>query len=90
MSLVKIPETPFVCRNLVGGEWQEPSDVQWRDIVSPYTGTVVGRAPLCGAKEVAAIVAKAEPAAASWRKVPLKERTQHLFRFRELVLANLD
>ncbi len=90
MSLVQIPDQPFVCRNLVGGEWKEPSGVEWRDIVSPYTGGVVGRVPLSGAKEVAEIVAKAEPAAKAWRKVPLKERTQHLFHFRELVLANIE
>ncbi len=90
MSLVQIPDQPFVCKNLVGGEWQEPTGVEWRDIVSPYTGGVVGKVPLCGAKEVAEIVAKAEPAAKAWRQVPLKERTQHLFHFRELVLANID
>ena len=90
MSLVQVPDQPFVCRNLVGGEWQEPTGVEWRDIVSPYTGGVVGKVPLCGAKEVAAIVAKAEPAAKAWRNVPLKERTQHLFHFRELVLANIE
>jgi len=30
------------------------------------------------------------PAAQTWRQLPLKERTQYLFRFRELVLAHLD
>ncbi len=90
MSLVQLPEKPFVCRNLVGGQWQEPSDVAWRDIVSPYTGNVVGKVPLCGANEVTEIVAKATPAAAAWRKVPLKERTQLLFHFRDLVLANKE
>lgn len=90
MQLVDVPKSPFVCRNLVGGEWQEPSDVEWRDVVSPYTGTVVGKAPLCGPKEVAAITAHASEAAKAWRNVPLKERTQYLFRFRDLVLANLD
>ncbi len=90
MQLVDVPKSPFVCRNLVGGQWQEPKDVAWQDIVSPYNGQVVGRVPLCGPKEVAEIVAKAEPAARAWRLVPLKERTQLLFRFRELVMANLE
>ena len=90
MQLVEVPKSPFVCRNLVGGEWQKPTDVEWRDIVSPYTGQVVGKVPLCGAKEVAAIVAKAEPASRKWRNTPLKERSQYLFRFRELLLANID
>lgn len=90
MQFVDVLSSPFVCRNLVGGEWQEPEGVKWRDIVSPYNGQVVGRVPLCGAKEVAEIVAKAEPAARAWRLVPLKERTQLLFKFRDLVLANME
>ncbi len=90
MQLVDVPQSPFICRNLVGGEWQEPSDVEWRDIVSPYTGTVVGKVPLCGAAEVEAITKKASEAAKAWSKTPLKERTQYLFRFRDLLLANLD
>ncbi len=90
MQLVDVPKSPFICRNLVGGQWQEPTSVQWREIVSPYTGTVVGKVPLCGAKEVAEVTAKASVAAEAWRKVPLKERTQLLFKFRDLVLANLD
>jgi malonate-semialdehyde dehydrogenase (acetylating)/methylmalonate-semialdehyde dehydrogenase len=90
VQLVEVPKSPFVCRNLVGGEWQEPSDVSWREIVSPYTGEVVGKVPCSGSEEVAAIVAKAEVAAQAWRQVPLKERTQYLFRFRELLFANID
>lgn len=59
-------------------------------MVSPYTGTPVGRVPLSGAAEVAAVVAGARAAAADWARVPLKERSARLFRFRELVIEQLD
>lgn len=90
MQLVEVPKAPFVCRNLIGGQWQEPVGGAWRELLSPYTGAVIGRVPLCGASVVAAASEKAVVAAAQWRTVPLKERTQYLFRFRELLFANID
>jgi malonate-semialdehyde dehydrogenase (acetylating)/methylmalonate-semialdehyde dehydrogenase len=40
--------------------------------------------------EVEDTVQRAHAAFAGWRKAPIKERCQHLFRFRELMLENLD
>lgn len=90
MKLVEVPESPFVCRNLVGGEWVEPTGAELREVVSPYTGGAVGRVPMSTPAEVARAVEAAAAAQPAWREVPLKERTQLLFRFRELVLGRLD
>jgi malonate-semialdehyde dehydrogenase (acetylating)/methylmalonate-semialdehyde dehydrogenase len=60
------------------------------DVTSPYTGEVVGRVPLCGPEHVAAAARAAQVAQAEWRTVPLKERTQILFRFRELVIEHIE
>ena len=87
--MVDVPETPIEGRNLVGGEWKEPSGGSL-DVTSPYTGGVVGRIGLSTAADVDAAVTAADRAAADWRLVPLKERTQALFRYRELVLRDLD
>ncbi len=86
---VQVPAAPIECRNLVAGRWVAP-ETEWRAVVSPYTGTPVGRVPLSGAAEVAAVVAGARAAAADWARVPLKERSARLFRFRELVIEQLD
>jgi malonate-semialdehyde dehydrogenase (acetylating)/methylmalonate-semialdehyde dehydrogenase len=90
LSFVSLPENVVACRNLVGGEWQVPPGAQLLDVRSPYTGTLIGRVPLTNAAGVAQAVEAAKPAAALWRNTPLRERTQLLFRFRQLLEQNLD
>jgi malonate-semialdehyde dehydrogenase (acetylating)/methylmalonate-semialdehyde dehydrogenase len=77
-------------QNLIAGQWRDAIRGERRDIMSPYTGEVIGSVPMSSAEDVQAAVTAATTAAAAWRLVPLKERTQILFRFRERVLANLD
>jgi len=86
---VRLPESVIECRNLVGGRWHAPA-APFQDVTSPWTGTRIGRVPMSDAAEVDAAVQAAVAAAATWRQVPIKERTQPLFRFRELVLARMD
>ncbi len=88
--LIQLPNEPIRCRNLVGGAWRDLPDRPRIDVTSPYTGQVVGSVPMSGPAEVAAAVDAARAAAEGWRLVPLKERTQALFHFREGLLANLE
>ncbi len=90
MDLVRLPKQPIGCRNLIGGEWRESAGGKRLDVVSPYTGETIGTVPMSTAQDVAAAVAAAREAAEKWRLVPIKERTQTLFRFRDLVLSHLD
>ncbi|MFK7991317.1 MAG: CoA-acylating methylmalonate-semialdehyde dehydrogenase [Sandaracinaceae bacterium] len=90
MKLVDLPESPIACKNLVAGEWQDPSSGERIDVVSPYTGAAIGTVPMSNDKDVDAVVAGAKAAAAEWRRLPLRERTATLFRFRDLVLKNAD
>jgi len=89
VKLVEVPESIVTCRNLVGGEWHTSASPHV-DVVSPYTGKAIGRVPLSTADEVARAVLAAGKAAPDWRRMPIKERTQLMFRFRDLVLQNLD
>jgi malonate-semialdehyde dehydrogenase (acetylating)/methylmalonate-semialdehyde dehydrogenase len=77
-------------QNLIAGQWRDAVRGERRDVASPYTGETIGSVPMSSAEDVQAAVAAAATAASSWRLVPLKERTQVLFRFRELVLSHLD
>jgi malonate-semialdehyde dehydrogenase (acetylating)/methylmalonate-semialdehyde dehydrogenase len=78
-------------QNLIGGRWVGAQRQGGpRDVVSPYTGTVVGRVELSGAEDVAAAVSSARAAFPGWAAMPLKERSRPLFRFRELLLRHLD
>ena len=90
MLLLEIPSSPFECANLIGDQWRRPARGETRDVVSPYTNTVIGRVPLSGAEDVAAAVEGAKAAAATWRRTPIKERTQVLFRLRARLLEHAD
>ncbi|MEM9190379.1 MAG: CoA-acylating methylmalonate-semialdehyde dehydrogenase [Myxococcota bacterium] len=89
MSLVNLPSS-VACKNLIGGEWRDASGDARIDVVSPYTGASIGTVPMSTTADVDAAASAAKTAAAEWRLVPLKERTQTLFRFRELVLKHAD
>jgi malonate-semialdehyde dehydrogenase (acetylating)/methylmalonate-semialdehyde dehydrogenase len=86
--LVEVPSAPLVARNLVAGNWQAGSERQ--ELRSPYTGQVIGSVPMSTPAEVAEVVGGAAEAAPAWREVPLKERTQLLFRYRSLLEAHLE
>ncbi len=90
MSLVELPNTPIVAKNLVAGEWRDAQSGERMDVVTPYTNEVIGTIPVSKAADVAPAVAAAKEAQVAWRAVPIKERTQVLFRFRELVLEHID
>jgi malonate-semialdehyde dehydrogenase (acetylating) / methylmalonate-semialdehyde dehydrogenase len=89
MPLVDLPASPRRCENLVAGRWQRAVGGARRDLVSPYSGTVVGHVELSGPADVDAAVAGALAAFPDWRATPIKERTRPLFRFRELLSAHL-
>jgi malonate-semialdehyde dehydrogenase (acetylating)/methylmalonate-semialdehyde dehydrogenase len=90
LALVDVPDPIPHCDNLVGGRWTAPAAGRFRDVVSPYTGGVVGQSPLSGPGDVDAAVEAARTAAPAWRAMPLKERSRPLFRFRELLLRHLE
>ncbi|WP_342377753.1 CoA-acylating methylmalonate-semialdehyde dehydrogenase [Myxococcus stipitatus] len=90
MSFVDLPENVVLCRNLAGGEWRMPEGEALLDVRSPYTGTVIGRVPLTSAAGVDQVVEAARPAVAPWRAMPVRERTQYLFRFKHLLEKDLN
>jgi malonate-semialdehyde dehydrogenase (acetylating)/methylmalonate-semialdehyde dehydrogenase len=76
--------------NYIDGKWIEPKAASYVDVINPATGSLITRTPLCGAAEVAAAAQGAAAALPSWRRTPVQERVQFLFRLRELLKANLD
>jgi malonate-semialdehyde dehydrogenase (acetylating)/methylmalonate-semialdehyde dehydrogenase len=86
--MLEIPSKPYVCDNLIGGRWRAAARGEVREVVSPYTNTVIGRVAMSGTEDVAAAVEAARPAAAAWRRTPIKERAQVLFRVRELLIKH--
>lgn len=89
-SLVRMPEAEISGANLVRGVARRPAQVAVVPVRSPYTGELLGSVPDSTASEVAEVVAGAADAAPGWGRLPIKERTAPLFRFRELVLERID
>jgi malonate-semialdehyde dehydrogenase (acetylating)/methylmalonate-semialdehyde dehydrogenase len=76
--------------NLVGGEWLAPATPEWRELVNPATGDVLGRVPMGGVAEVDQAVGAASAAFPKWRETPVVQRARVLFRFRALLDEHFD
>ena len=77
MKLVELPQHPIEAMNLAGGQWT--AGAQTAEVISPYTGSVVGRVPMATAAEVGQVVAGARDAAEAWRRVPAKNEPSSSF-----------
>jgi malonate-semialdehyde dehydrogenase (acetylating)/methylmalonate-semialdehyde dehydrogenase len=89
-SLVRLPSQPVLRHNFTGRELAAREGQARIDVTSPYTGGRIGSSPASDAEAVACVVKAAKEASMPWGATPIKERTVPLFRFRELVLENLD
>ena len=56
------------------------------DVHSPLDGSVISTVPLSTAKDLDVAVKAAEAAFPAWSAMPIKERSQIFFKYRELLL----
>ena len=73
-----------------GGEWLESKSGAYMDVYNPSTGEIIAAAPNCLESEVQYAIEAAAKAYVSWSDTPVMRRVQILFKFRELVIENLD
>lgn len=88
MSFVTPPASPRVCNNFVANEFVAAH--AYLGVKSAWTGKEIGSVALSKKSDVDTAVLAAAKAFPAWRATPLKERTQKLFRFREIVLSRID
>jgi malonate-semialdehyde dehydrogenase (acetylating)/methylmalonate-semialdehyde dehydrogenase len=86
---VSLPSTPITGANLIGGRFDPCPELPSIAVHSPYTGELLGRVPDSGAAEVERAVAAAAEVQPGWARLPVKQRTEPLFRFRALLHARL-
>lgn len=72
-------------KNFIGGKWVEASGLPVHEVLNPATGEPIGHTPLCGATEVDQAVQAAVEAYATWRRTPVEDRVQPLFRLKHLM-----
>ena len=76
--------------NYINGEWTKPSVTEYLDVINPATGQVIAKTPLCGKADVDAAAKAASDAFPAWRRTPVQDRVQYLFKLRDLLKANHD
>jgi malonate-semialdehyde dehydrogenase (acetylating)/methylmalonate-semialdehyde dehydrogenase len=68
--------------NYIEGQWQDSVATESLPVVNPATGEELARTPLSPAAEVDLAVQAAARAFPAWRRVPVTERVQFLFRLK--------
>jgi malonate-semialdehyde dehydrogenase (acetylating)/methylmalonate-semialdehyde dehydrogenase len=77
-------------RNYIGGDWRHSTASESVAVLNPASGEELGQTPLSSAAEVDEAVRSAAAAYPAWRRVPVGDRVQYLFRLKTLLEDNLD
>jgi malonate-semialdehyde dehydrogenase (acetylating)/methylmalonate-semialdehyde dehydrogenase len=76
--------------NYVNGRWVESSSKDWRDVINPASGEVLGSVPMSSDAEVLAAIEAAHAAFPAWRRTPAEDRIQPLFKLKMLLEEHID
>ncbi|HCY86820.1 MAG TPA: succinate-semialdehyde dehydrogenase (NADP(+)) [Desulfobacteraceae bacterium] len=80
----------FKTRAYINGQWVDSDTGAFFDVDNPATGKIIARVARCGANETQRAVEAARAAFDSWRKLPAVQRADLLYKWYDLVMANLD
>jgi len=72
-------------KNFIGGSWVDSTAAENHPIHNPANGELIGECPLSSAAEVDSAVQAAQAAFPEWRRVPVQDRIQPLFRLKTLL-----
>lgn len=76
--------------NYIGGQWSEPDGAESLVVINPATAEQLGSLPLSPQDEIDRAAQTAAKAFPDWRRTPVVERVQYLFKLKELLEANLE
>lgn len=76
--------------NYINGEWIKPIVKEYFDVINPATGEVIAKTPLGSKADVDAAARAASDAFQGWRRTPVNDRVQYLFKLRNLMRENGD
>ena len=89
LNNIEFPSEVIKCPNFAAGQWKMGSGKRV-EVYSPYNGEVVGHFNESTIEEVNEAVAHAHQASLQWKQTPIKERSQIMFKFREILLRDID
>src|SRR5262245_17332290 len=76
--------------NFINGEWRISGATEAVEVRNPATAEMLARVPLAPAAEVDAAVQAAARAFPEWRRTPVTERVQFLFKLKALLQEHFE
>jgi len=76
--------------NYIEGQWRSSGATETLPVINPATGEELGRTPLSPAAEVDQAAQAAAAAFPAWRRVPVGDRIQYLFRLKTILEENIE
>ena len=76
--------------NFVNNQWLNSSTNEYLEVRNPATQEVIARTPLSTADEVARVAQAAAAALPDWRRTPVTERVQYLFKLKFALEENFE
>ena len=77
-------------RNYVGGEWVASTAADSLPVLNPATGEQIGTTPLSTVADVSKAIDAASRAFPAWRRTPVTDRVQFLFKLKTLLEQHFD
>lgn len=77
-------------RNYIDGQWRDSAATETLVVLNPASGEELARTPLSPAEEVDQAAQAGARAFREWRRVPVTDRVQFLFRLKALMEEHLD
>lgn len=74
----------------VNGEFKTSKTEFYSDAFDPSTGEIIAKVPRCTPDEVKEAIASAKAAYPGWSATPVIKRVQILYKFRELLVENME
>lgn len=74
----------------VNGEWKDSKTDKWMDVTDSSTGEVIAEVPCCTVDEVDEAIQAAYDAFPAWSAKSVSQRTQMMFRWRNILVEHLD
>ncbi len=76
--------------NFIDGRWTRAGAGRHADVTNPATGEVLATVPMSAREDVAKAAEAAARALTSWRRTPVTERVQYLFKLKALLEEHVD
>ena len=79
-----------IFKNLINGEWISSRNGSYIEISSPIDNSIVGKVPAMTKEEVDFVLKTSKEAQIEWKKIPINERAEILYKAADILLDHSD